>query len=553
MNQRGGVAESGRAVGVRDAPVLRLRVVQQPPCVWSPLDALLYNIVTTNVVVSVGFVLVAGAAFYFPVRDMTIAVLIVGAFCVAEAVVYAVLVSTMPQNGGDYLFQRRLVSPWVAAPISLAGIVLGGASWLAIASWLASRIVVGPSLVLLGSATRVEPLERLGQYTMAPAGAIVMSLLVIAWSAAVNCMGMRAYARVQRVLMVIGFCAAAVLVAYFALSKLNINYFTTRNVLIRAYLDGFRKQGHVGGFDATLKLLPIVAFGLIYPGWIAFQAAEMRASCSLRVQSVTIVGGKLIGILFALVVLPLLIHHTGEELFAASIYLAENDPRAFWVLAPHLFGSTAAPWLSGVTIAALVLAVNAWFWTWLPNHTLAASRVLLSMSRDRLLPHRLSRLSERQGSPVVAIVWFSVASALLLSLHSYLGIWRVMVHATVLSLITFGVTCGAAALWPFTRRELYRTSTARRLHVLGVPLITVCGLLFAAFSAYLTWTYVRFEPLFERQGIVGSLLVIAAMYTAASAACLLFRRHRLRHDGAEVEIRFRDVDIGRAGLTAPRR
>ncbi len=43
-------------------PVLWFRRAQEPPTVWSPLDAFLYNLMTTNVAVFFGVPFIAGAA-----------------------------------------------------------------------------------------------------------------------------------------------------------------------------------------------------------------------------------------------------------------------------------------------------------------------------------------------------------------------------------------------------------------------------------------------------------------------------------------------------------
>ena len=66
-----GVTHGGRRRTTASRPTARrrrLREVAHPPRVWSPLDAFLYNVMTTNVAVTFGIFLVAGAAFYFPVQ-----------------------------------------------------------------------------------------------------------------------------------------------------------------------------------------------------------------------------------------------------------------------------------------------------------------------------------------------------------------------------------------------------------------------------------------------------------------------------------------------------
>jgi len=533
----------------RPPVVVRLREVAHPPRVWSPFDAFLYNVMTTNVAVTFGIFLVAGAAFYFPVRSMTLAILITGGFCLCESVVYAFLVSSMPRNGGDYVFQRRLVSRWAGAVFGSTGIVVGGALWMAIAGWFASRVAVGPFLLLLGVRAHNGALIAAGRWVLTPPGLVALGLAAAVWSAFINLRGMAFYARLQRILVVAGGAALAVLVTYFAVTRLDTNPSAYSVVLLRAYYDGFLRSGHLGGLSAAVQLLPIVSFGLIYPGWIAFQAGEVRRASSLPVQSATIVAGKVVSVAFALVLLPLPISHMGEELFGASAFLAVHHPAAFWVLAPRLFSTSAAPWLAWVTLLSLAVAANAWFWLWVPNHTLAASRVLLAMSWDRLLPRWLGRLDPEHGAPTLAIVSFTALSSVLVVSTLWLGIWRLLIAATLVNVITFGVTCAAAALFPFARRELYRESSAGPFELFGVPLISVVGLAFTAFAGYLAWRYLQFQPLTETHNLGDSLLTQAVLYGAPIAVVLGYRWYREGHEGADIDVYFRDAG-SRVGVDA---
>lgn len=516
-------------------------MVTEPPRVWSPLDAFLYNLMTTNVAVSFGLPLIAGAAFYYPLRDMTMAILLAGAFCLTEALVYAFLVSSFPKNGGDYVFQRRLVSGPVGAVFAFTGVVVGGALWMAIAGWFASKIAVGPFLVFLGRGVHVDMISRAGYWVLSTQGLMALGLLATIWSGLINVWGMRVYAKVQRVLLVVGVGALVVLVTYLALTKLNINQSAYRAIIYKAAEVGFRRQGRSSGFTAVLSLLPVVAFGLIYPGWVAFQAAEVKRVGELKVQMFTIVGGKAASIAFALIALPLPIRHFGEELFGASAYLALHDPPSFWILAPRLFTLPSAPWLGTIILFSLAVTVNTWFWMWVPNHTLAASRVLLAMSWDRVLPRWLSDLRRSNGAPAKAILVFSGACCVLVLLYSDLGVWRLALHATLVNLIAFGVTCAAAALFPYTHRELYRDSTAAPFAIARVPVITLAGLSFVAFAGLLVWRYVTADVLALGVSVSETLLFLTGLYGASAAVYLVFRRHRRRREGADVEVYYREV------------
>lgn len=547
MDAGNDAGRSGAANTSRErAPVLWFRRAQEPPTVWSPLDAFLYNLMTTNVAVFFGVPFVAGAAFYYPLRSLMLSIVIAGVFCVLEALVYAFLVSTMPRNGGDYVFQSRLLGTAAGAVFAFSGVVVGGALWLAIAGWFASRVAVGPLIVLVGQGLHLGFVVAAGDWVMSTAGVILMGLIAIAWSALETSWSMRLYARIQRVLMTVGLVAFVVLIAYFSLTRLNVNVSTYRAILQRAVEDGYMRYGHAAGWQAALALLPVVAFGLIYPGWVAFQSAEVRRAGELRVQISTIVGAKVVAVAFALLVLPLPVRHVGEELFGASVYLALHDPASFWRLLPRLFGLPTAPWLSYVGLTCLGVAINAWFWAWVPNHTLAASRVMLAMSWDRLLPHWFARLHPRDGTPVRAIAVFSGLACVVVVAYSSLGVWRLVLHGTLISLISFAVTCLAAALFPFLRREHYRDSTAAPYELLRVPLLSIAGLTFCAFAVFLVGRYVEYAGPSGELGLSDSVAFVVPLYTLAAILYVGSRRYRRSHEGIDIELYYRELPSPRS-------
>ncbi|MGZ4199944.1 MAG: amino acid permease [Thermoleophilia bacterium] len=502
---------------------------------------------TTNVAVFFGVPFVAGAAFYYPVRSLTLSILIAGAFCLLEALVYAFLVSTMPRNGGDYTFQTRLLGSAAGAVFAFTGVIVGGALWMAIAGWFASRIAVGPMVVLIGRGLGLGAVVAVGDWLMSTAGIVFMGLVVVAWSALETSWSMRVYARVQRTLVVAGLVAVVVLVVYFALTRLSVNVSTYSAILYRAVEDGYVRHGRTSGWQAALALLPVVAFGLIYPGWVAFQAAEVRRAGELRVQLSTIVGAKFLAVVFALLVLPLPVRHVGEELFGASVYLALHDPVSFWRLLPRLFGLPAAPWLSYVGLTCLAVAVNAWFWAWVPNHTLAASRVMLAMSWDRLLPRWFSRLHPRTGTPVHAVAVFSALAAAVVVAYSSLGVWRLVLHGTLVSLISFAVTCLAAALFPFVKREEYRASTAAPYELLRVPLLSIAGFAFCGFAAFLVTRYVEYAGPTGELGRPDSVAFLVPLYLLAALLYVVSRGYRRSHEGVDIEVHYREVPARGAG------
>ena len=530
---------------------LRFRRIDAPPRAWHPLDAFLYNLMTTLVAVLIGFPLIAGPLFYYPVVSLQWAIGIAGALCLAEAVVYALLIASFPDNGGDYLFQSKLLGGSVASVFAFLGVVVGGALRMGIAGWFASRVAVGPFFFVLGRGADLQWMETMGRWIMSPWGAPVLTVVVVLWSALFTARGLALYARVQRILVLAGLVAVTVLVVYFSLTRVTLHQLAGRQFIVQALNLGYDRFGRPSLGEAVVQLLPAVSFGLIYPGWVAFQAGEVRRAGEPRIQLLTVVGGKALTVVFALLILPMPLRHVGGEVFGAGVFMALRDPVSFWAMMPRLVELNAPGWFSVATFAILALAVNAWFWVWMPNHTLAASRVLVAMSWDWRMPRWLRDLDHR-GSPVKAIVTFSAVALILTALYDLTelvvtgtrpvaGVWALALHATILNLAAFTVTCIAAALFPFRRRELYRESAAGPYAIGRLPLVTLMGGVFSVFAVYLLYRYLVLSDASFRVSIVNTLTIAIVQYAAAIALYLLLRLYRLRRMTAQVEMRYRDA------------
>lgn len=524
-------------------PLVRLRRFPQPPQVWTAREGFVHNIMATNVAVVLALPLIGAATTYFPLSSLRVTILVVGSFCIAEAFVYALLVSTFPRNGGDYVYQTRLLSPSVSVVCTLAGIVIGGAILTGCAGWLASRLIAAPLLAVVDGENAGPWVAGLRDWTASSWGVVALGITAVVWSAALTGFSMRAYAHLQRTLA--GVCTVAILgvIAYLSLrgAAVDMNDGIHRMVLYRAAEAGFRQRGHLAGTRAILDLLPLVALGLFYPGWVMFHAAEVKGSSILRTQVASVTCAKVLGVIFALVLIPLPMMYLGERLFGASLYLLSREPAAFWDLAPELIATSSTRWLGTAVLLVLSVAISAWFWAWLPTYALAASRVLQAMAWDHVLPRWFGYLHPRLRTPTHAILAFSALSCPLVVVYSGLGIWRLVLHASLMGLVTCAVTCLAAALFPFRLPEQYRMSTAAPFEILRVPVITICALAFLVFAGVVVWSLLRVDRAVLDISFSNTGLPLLLSYAVLIILYLVLRRRRRTHEGPYVETYYRDI------------
>lgn len=521
--------------------------------VWHPLDGLLYNLMTMNVVVMFSIPLLTAVAFY-PTGSLPKAIIIALPFCLAQGLVYSFLASSMPRSGGDYHFQSRLISGSAATVFAFTGVVLSGAMWMAIGGWFASKVAVTPFLVLFGFMTDRPALVSLGRWFLAPHGLFALSLLVILWSGILNVWGMRAYAWFQRVFWFLGLASLAVVLfllfrsthlefvlSFDSLARdafgIEDAYSTT---LLRAREFGFDPARDPGMLGGTLSLLPVAAFVLIYPAWSVQQSGEIKRAGELRMQLIMIVLAGLLTVLLSAGVLALAISRFGGEFLGASAYLFFRHPDQLPMPVAPFFGFfMGSLWTNGLVMVIVAVLFNAWFWMWAPDITLAASRVLLAMSSDRLLPHRIGAIEPRSKAPVNAILLFSLLCVGAAALYAYTDFWLLTLDAALLNILAFGVTCGAAAAFPYTKRELFRESTAARYEIMGVPVITVAGGVFLLFTGFVLSRFLVDDALGVNVPV--SLAYVGGLYAGSLLLHYGYLWHRRHREGIDVEVIYRDL------------
>jgi amino acid transporter len=504
--------------------------------VWPPLDAFLYNMMTINVVIGFSIPFLTAAAYY-PSGSWALATAVSATVCVAEAIVYAFLASSMPRSGGEYYFQARILSTGVASVFCFTALVFGGALWMAITAWYASRLAVAPLLVALSVALDSPALMSAAVWVQHPWGVLLLSVIVIAWAAAANILGLRRYAFMQRAFWAVAVVLLISVVIGLLLARDIGDLPIYREATRRAFSEGFTMNS-LSGFAAVMAVAPLASFTLVYLGWSTQQSGETRRAGELGVQMRVILVSMLVTAALSAAIGGLTVERFGARTLGAGAYLFLQAPESMPLpTVPFLWFCTSGSRASEAFGMITALLFNALFWMYVPNSTLAASRVLLAMSSDRVLPRWIGALHATTKAPVNAIVSFSALCLVACCVYSLTSYWRLLFSTAALTnILAFAVTCAAGALVPFVKREAFRESTAARFEFLGVPVITVMGGAFAVFTGVLTWRFVT-DPALSMGLGSGELIVSSGIFYAFSLAVYLvfgaFRRSRI---GAEIEV-----------------
>jgi amino acid transporter len=132
-----------------------------------------------------------------------------------------------------------------------------------------------------------------------------------------------------------------------------------------------------------------------------------------------------------------------------------------------------------------------WF-GWSGTVFLSSTRVIFAAAFDRLLPEKVAEVDERTGTPIYALLLMVVPAILVSYLFSYnIANFRSLTLASTLVIaVTYLGTTIAAILLPYRKPDLYNASPIAKYKVLGLPLITVAGLIFGGFLVFLLYQWI---------------------------------------------------------------
>ncbi|MHB8867220.1 MAG: amino acid permease [Thermoleophilia bacterium] len=512
------------------------------------MDAFLYNAMTINAPIGLTIPFLV-AAMVHPGGSWVAATIVAAIVCATEGLVYALLVATMPRSGGEYYFQSRIFSRGIGSVVCFAALVLGGMIWVAVEGWFAAYLAVGPLFVVMSSLTNSETLLDMGAWFQSSWGVLLLSIAVIAWSALANTLGLRVYARLQRAFWAVAVAAfiavLLVLVTSNDLSQLPVY----RAATAHAATLGFPGAHTQGWLLQTLLIVPLTSFTLVYAAWSTQQAGEIKRASEPRVQFMVILGAMLTTALASALLGALVVDRFGSTTLGAAAFLFLRFPESMPLPVNPLFWFVSTASGAGKIFAGvLAILFNSLFWMYAPNATLAASRVMLAMSTDRVLPRWVGVLHFRTKAPVNAIASFSLLCLVPSVVFAFSNQWSLpLATVAIVNSVAFALTCAAGAAFPYVQREHYRESIAARYEVLGMPLITVCGAAFAASSAFLvfldwlTWKQVV-EPFL---GVAHGVMVLAglslALYAGSLVAYIGFSAWRRSHESVELELWYTDA------------
>ena len=340
------------------------------------------------------------------------------------ALAYAELGAMMPATGGQYVYLREAYGPmcaFVSGWTFMLAVLSGGSAWLAVTFSIYARYFIA----------------------LSPALSKLLSIALIAVLSAVNYVGVREGAWVQRTFTYLKIAALLVLIGA-AFSSPHTAAAVAPSATHPLSL------AHFG--------VAMVACLMAYNGWsyVSFVAGEVRDPQRNLLRSLAI-GMGAVAALYVLANVAYL-----KVLSIPHIAVTE---RVGADLAMRTMGSIGGTFVSATVLLSIVGAVN--------GCILTAARLPFAQARDGLFFATFGKVHPRFQTPASAILWGGIWTTLLILTGSYETLYS---YSIVAAWIFYTLSVGAVLV---LRRRL--PHVARPYRMWGYP---VTPLLFVAVSVW---------------------------------------------------------------------
>jgi amino acid transporter len=516
---------------------------------FSQLDAWIYNVLALNLVVLIAFNYVA-VSVTFPQASLWLSVVICGVFCTFEAIVYAFFMAIMPRSGGDYVFQSRVLGGGVATVFVFTAIVLAQTVLVALTAYLGATLVLSPFFVLLGAEYQWTWLIDAGNWIAKPTGIFLTSALYVVWCGWINVKGLRLYALIQRWVFWVGIaCVAIVLLMLLFTSHAdfvkNLDAFMAKNYNVsNAYETTIKNGGHVvQSFSlwATILAAVYASLFLAFPHWGVMQGGEIKRAGSLRGNILAIAGAEVFSFIVIAIFAALITSKVGSAfLYASGNLFYTADPHNVLPVPPFFGFFVALASGSAIFIWIAFIMFFCWFIMLAPNAPLGATRILVAMANDKVLPDWFGRVNKRSHTPVNAIIAFCAICVGVCALYAYAK-WFVplTVALVVPSLTAFGVTMVAAILLPTRRAAMFRASVADKHRFLGQPVMSICAVVFLAFVIFIDYECLTNKTL--AINTTKGLVFVGGMYLVSFALYFGSKWYRKSKENLDLSVVYQEL------------
>jgi amino acid transporter len=453
-----------------------------------------------------------------------------------QIVIYTMMSRRYPRTGGDYVWISRTFGGFWGSSLSFMGYTLETTAYLALIV-LSGVFAIGAvgfiqsgysNLSLLG-------LSLPGNAGGTPLPQFVLGAVIFAALIGINMLKPKAGFKLVSILTIFG--VATLLIAIFTLlwagHNAVVQFVNSSGWTVSGYAPPGVKD--IAAVNATLDYNTVAATYASSPDWItpglfilpllfAFAypwlnaapavASEIKGKSALKwnVPISAVIAFVLVTSSFATM------YYVGGQAFidqafrswSISVFYTFN----FWTLAMGVAGNSALAWLIGLGWIVWNIGILAY-------GVIVISRYLLAQSFDRFLPSRISYVSPRFGSPIIAQTISLVVTVALVGLAAfYYGTLSALFGAIIASMIYF-MFIGLTAAVHGIRKE---TGSARAL-------LALAGILNFIVFGFVSWEFLSNPTVWGLNTLTYGFVIFSFILGAA-----IFMGSRFYYKGRGIDI-----------------
>jgi basic amino acid/polyamine antiporter, APA family len=275
----------------------------------------------------------------------------------------------------------------------------------------------------------------------------------------------------------------------------------------------------------------------VYTGfqWTGYFAGEIRNV--RRTATTSILGALLIAAVGYIVGVGLIYKYYGFSFFGdlmnGSAQKGWSGPAPYL---PSLLKFLPGPQWMLVFVASCFLLSIIW---WTPTGFMMGTRNMFAWSFDRLAPEKLTTVSDRFHTPVIATITIGVIVELLNYLNIYQGLGNYLLNIIAVLGVAFIITSIAAVVAPWRRPQLHEQGPGwAKAKVAGVPVITIIAVISAV-----SWGFVIYVAFHTGFGGKFGFKPMVEAFTAPLIAIVYYIGVRLvrRAQGMQLGQQFTEI------------
>jgi amino acid transporter len=482
--------------------------------------------------------------------NLIIATLLSALLCgIGFSLVWGILGGSMPRSGGEYIYNSRIIHPLIGIAESF-GNAFVWIMWIyVLAPW-----TIDPGLVMM---FQFLGMDKAAEAVTTPMAVFLISSVVSFIALLFVVFGMKVFATVQKVIMVLGIAGCTIILLVFT--------FTSREMFVQAWNNlsaqygSLDYQGFLSAARTTIEgagnVLPTTwnwfdTLGVMVAGsWLfAYSYCITFIAGEVKRPDKTIILANLSAILvpaFFMLWLAIVLYRTvGFEFLSATAWVDNSgEALAGYALpwAPNFVGLAAVITQNKFIVFMMALSFMLFNLWWVALSYLAFPRILFAWGMDRMGPKWFADIDYRWASPVKNHILCFVLGELGIALYAFRGNPMEGLSVTGMEIVSvFGITAIAAAIFPFSKRarQIWDASPYKGWKILGIPVVTIGAFFNLVYLAILFYFFIVMPDL---EGLAIGSLILYAVVWLLGIGWYFYWKNRNKQVGVDISMTFGEL------------